>query len=43
MESDLIADDPELALELSGTHLRNSEEWKAEMAWQQHEEVDLLV
>ena len=37
MEVTLIVDDPELASVLSGTHLPNSEGWKAELAWQRQE------
>lgn len=38
MGSSLIVDDPELAPVVSATHLTNSKEWKAELAWQ-HQDV----
>ena len=41
MGANLIVDDPELALVLSGTHLPTSKRWKAELAWRL-EEVDLV-
>ena len=37
MGATLIADDPELATVLFGTHLPTSERWEAELAWQRKE------